>query len=210
MAQGDLGVIDLPGFKIGVAEGSAPGIWTPLIVDAGILSGRRTKTIQLPGGTISLAETGNAGYYGLITMSVADASGRAWKLVDIGGVEFTFVLTTVANENSAREYGSPVSWNDDSRVSKADIATCLNRTTALAGYVVGNPEARWAAAQKRSAKRWRMYREALRREEEMRETARVQAAERAEATRQQALAKLTAAEREALGLSPSPSSKGDA
>ena len=105
-----------------------------------------------------------------------------------GRVPYCDLLTTVANQNSAREYHDPPSWNDDERVSKADIATCLNRTTALAGYVVGNPEARWAAAQKRSAKRWRMYREALRREEEMRETARVQA----------------------LGVSPSPSSKGDA
>ena len=127
-----------------------------------------------------------------------------------GRVPYCDLLTTVANQNSAREYHNPPSWNDDPAVSKADIATCLNRTTALAGYVVGNPEARWAAAQKRNAKRWRVYQEALRREEEMRETARVQAAERAEATRQQALAKLTAAEREALGLSPSPSSKGDA
>ena len=127
-----------------------------------------------------------------------------------GRVPYCDLLTTVANQNSARTYQWPVEWNDDPAVSKADIATCLNRTTALAGYVVGNPEARWAAAQKKSAKRWRVYREALRREEQMRETARVQAVERAEATRQQALSKLTPAEREALGVSPSPSSKGDA
>jgi hypothetical protein len=97
MVQGDLGILQFPGFTIGAAEGFGRGIWSPLTVDASDLSGRRLKVIQIPGGRIALAETDDAGYYGLVTMSNADAAGKAWKTLTVGNIAVTLVATTIAN-----------------------------------------------------------------------------------------------------------------
>ena len=93
MAEGDLGILSFPGFRLGVAEANAPGIWTPLTVAWDDLSGRTVKQYRIPGGTLALAETDDAGYYGAITMPLADAAGRAWKVLSVGGVNVAQVET---------------------------------------------------------------------------------------------------------------------
>lgn len=65
----------------------------------------------------------------------------------LGWIEFTFHLGTRLHvRNLAKQIirrTSLIGWNDK-EATKAEIAQAFNRTTAVLGYQIGNPEAAWA------------------------------------------------------------------